>query len=212
MDAKQENVPFKKCSIDWCNRKVKPHGKYCAAHYQERMKYGKFFTLEERAENKRKAAEDRKETMKRVWDNYTPEQREERASILRRDVRCSIEGCGRKHSGHGLCDMHLYRLKHFGAATGVGPTRPNRGKGRTIAPTGYVQLFVPDYHCASKKGYVFEHRYVMEQHLGRHLKKGEVVHHIDGDKQNNAIENLQLFASHSEHLSVGHFGKEEHHV
>lgn len=35
----------------------------------------------------------------------------------------------------------------------------------------------------------------MEQHLGRKLKKGEVVHHIDGNKTNNNINNLQLMTA-----------------
>lgn len=38
------------------------------------------------------------------------------------------------------------------------------------------------------------HRLVMERHLGRRLSPGEHVHHIDGNKQNNVIENLQLIS------------------
>lgn len=48
------------------------------------------------------------------------------------------------------------------------------------------------------------HRLVMEQHLGRPLLKSEVVHHIDGNKRNNAIDNLQLATSHSEHRRLHH--------
>lgn len=44
------------------------------------------------------------------------------------------------------------------------------------------------------------HRYLMEQKLGRELLEEEVVHHIDGDKLNNNINNLELMSSKSEHL------------
>jgi hypothetical protein len=44
------------------------------------------------------------------------------------------------------------------------------------------------------------HRIVAEQMLGRALRPGEVVHHIDGNKRNNAPENLRVFASQAEHI------------
>lgn len=44
-----------------------------------------------------------------------------------------------------------------------------------------------------------EHRIVAEQILGRPLKNGEVVHHLDGDKRNNSPENLRVFSSQAEH-------------
>ena len=46
---------------------------------------------------------------------------------------------------------------------------------------------------------VHTHRLVAEKMLGRKLKPGEVVHHIDMDKRNNAPENLRVFKNQAEH-------------
>ena len=63
---------------------------------------------------------------------------------------------------------------------------PNWKGGRYIDTRGYVQVRI-----GSNK-YVREHRLVMERHLGRPLAKGECVHHKNGDKTDNRIENLEL--------------------
>lgn len=47
-----------------------------------------------------------------------------------------------------------------------------------------------------------EHILVMEKKLGRKIKKGEIVHHIDNNRQNNSSENLYLYSSHGEHSKV----------
>ena len=67
---------------------------------------------------------------------------------------------------------------------------------------GYRVVYDPTYvgrsgHCY-KDGCVYEHILVMERHLGRRLRGDEVVHHKDGNRSNNAIDNLEL-TTRSEH-------------
>lgn len=66
-------------------------------------------------------------------------------------------------------------------------------KGRIISGEGYVWILKPDHPRAYSGKYVPEHVLVMEEALGRYLDTdNESVHHIDGDRQNNDLSNLQL--------------------
>ena len=73
--------------------------------------------------------------------------------------------------------------------------------GRYISSHGYVVIMDKEHPNQIKEGYVYEHRSVMEKHLGRYLRADEVVHHINQNKQDNRIENLQLMTN-SEHASL----------
>jgi len=55
------------------------------------------------------------------------------------------------------------------------------------------------YKVTTSEGRILRSRYVMEQHLGRKLRPEEVVHHKDENPQNDAIENLKLYATQAEH-------------
>lgn len=72
-------------------------------------------------------------------------------------------------------------------------------EGRRDGANGYALVRRPEHPNAMKNGYVLEHRYVMAELIGRPLEPHEVVHHKDGNRNNNAIENLELIASNAEH-------------
>jgi hypothetical protein len=65
---------------------------------------------------------------------------------------------------------------------------------------GYIEILMPDHPRSNKQGYVKQSILVMENFLGRHLEKEEVVHHKDRNKTNDVIDNLILFASNSDHV------------
>ena len=72
-------------------------------------------------------------------------------------------------------------------------------------------LIIKRYRGTGTKTYVKEngvnqHRVVMERIIGRKLRKGEIVHHKDGNKKNNKPSNLQLLKNQAEHCRV-HFKK-----
>jgi len=69
------------------------------------------------------------------------------------------------------------------------PTKPR------LTKSGYLRIGVAPYKR------VLLHRYLLEKHIGRNLKKGEIVHHKDGNPLNNLISNLELM-SQAEHLKI----------
>lgn len=69
---------------------------------------------------------------------------------------------------------------------------------RWIDAGGYVRVKV----VAGDGPWRLEHVLVMETRLGRALIRGEIVHHIDGDRQNNADSNLFLCRNHNHHMTV----------
>jgi hypothetical protein len=71
---------------------------------------------------------------------------------------------------------------------------PQNGKGWKMKD-GYRLLLLKDHANSAKSGYVMEHIVVMSKHLSRPLRKGETVHHKNGIRDDNRIENLELWVN-----------------
>lgn len=72
---------------------------------------------------------------------------------------------------------------------------------------GYKYIYFPTHISVKRrkggnKKYIPEHVLVIEKHLGRYLKKGEVVHHINGKKDDNRLKNLMIFKNNSAHMKM----------
>jgi hypothetical protein len=83
-----------------------------------------------------------------------------------------------------------------------GKNHPMWTGGRQIGKGGYIYVSCPAHPNANAKGYVSEHRLKMEAHIGRKLKRSEVVHHKNGNVADNRLCNLVLCASQAEHKAL----------
>jgi uncharacterized protein (DUF1330 family) len=86
--------------------------------------------------------------------------------------------------------------------------RQSRIKNGSYSPLGATYIDSRGYVCVKvthgeKYNYRHLHRVVMEKHIGRPLERKEMVHHIDGNKENNDISNLALL-DFSQHTTINH--------
>lgn len=83
-----------------------------------------------------------------------------------------------------------------------GSGNPSYSGGRVLMAAGYIWELSPGHPHADCRGYVYEHRRVMERQIGRYLTPEEVVHHRNRVRSDNRPENLQLLASQAEHMRL----------
>jgi 5-methylcytosine-specific restriction endonuclease McrA len=109
--------------------------------------------------------------------------------IYKRDKNKQYGFAGKKHSEE---TKKKIGLKSVGR-------KANWKTGKTKSKNGYIWIYMPDHPCAMHGKYVYEHRLIMEKAIGRFLEGEEEVHHVNGIKDDNRLENLELFENKSNH-------------
>ena len=100
-------------------------------------------------------------------------------------VQCSVDGCSLDAYCKSVCTMHYYRLKRTGEVGPAGKIVPEHNHGHLV--DGYRRIKVNGV-------FILEHRAVMQEYLGRELFPHENVHHLNGNRLDNRIENLELWS------------------
>lgn len=193
---------FVACSVDGCDRAVRALG-FCTAHWK-RQRDGLDMTTPVRYRarkgeargcsiggcTKAHAARGMCTTHHSRWlrgqDLAKPLRRRSGDPI----PQCSVDGCTRDQYCRGWCTVHYDRIRHNRPLND--PQRRMVGA-LTVGKDGYLRVYVPDHPDAHTDGTVAHHRYVTEQTLGRSLLPNEHVHHKNGIRDDNRIENLELW-------------------
>jgi HNH endonuclease len=117
-------------------------------------------------------------------------QKLKRAALKTNPLPCTVDGCERKITlpGSAHCDMHRKRVRRDGHIGAAAPKIGPRGDGHI--KNGY--RLVVDPLTGVQVGH---HRLVMEAYLGRRLLPAESVHHKNGQRADNRLENLELWSS-----------------
>ena len=116
-------------------------------------------------------------------------------------MACKIDGCGGDILARKMCSSHYHRW--WRARRDGDEDRPlderRDGKNRslpigTVRPMGeYLAVKVAD--VKNGNNWRPQHRVIMAEKLGRPLRRGEIVHHINGVKDDNRLENLELWVA-----------------
>lgn len=109
---------------------------------------------------------------------------------------CSFRGCGKPRWRGGYCTMHYGRIRRDSEMSAPRRKEAKRSPGEwgqwRIGAIGYV---IRVRRQNGKSQTQLQHRYIMSEQLGRDLLPNENVHHINGVRDDNRLENLELWSS-----------------
>lgn len=107
--------------------------------------------------------------------------------------KCKTDGCARDAWCKLMC-KNCYSKASNGITPGTGIQRGVYSRAKRLN-NGYVYWSDPTDPYANSSGFVYEHRKVMGESLGRPLLAEESVHHVNGDRSDNRLDNLELWSS-----------------
>jgi hypothetical protein len=120
---------------------------------------------------------------------------------------CTVSGCERKTVGKGFCSLHWQRNRKGQPLDAPlsdkrGPKNPRWKGGKIGDGHGRVLIYSPDHPYPNWCGtHVYRYRLVVERALGRYLLPHEIVHHKNGIKSDDRIENLEVMTQ-SDHAKM----------
>lgn len=124
-----------------------------------------------------------------------PEQVHPARGVPMTKERCKEPDCDRQRHARGWCKTHYFRWYRSEGVKQDLTVPPLPDGSEYKRSDGGVMIMQRSDPMANSKGYVQKHRWVMSQHLGRPLTSNENVHHVNGDRADNRLENLELWVS-----------------